>query len=66
MPNVYVEPAADGKYQIEFADGTPTSGPFATQKDAIDAAKKLGHHPLVARVLHLNDKKLPDHWRSAD
>jgi hypothetical protein len=21
--------------------------------------------PLVARVRHLNDKKKPDHWRSA-
>jgi len=36
-----------------------------TQKDAIDWARKQGHNPLVARVRHLNDKKIPDHWRSA-
>jgi hypothetical protein len=27
--------------------------------------KANGHHPLVARVRHLNNKKIPDHWRSA-
>ena len=36
-----------------------------TQKAAIDWAKAEGHHPLVARVWHLNDKKNPDHWRAA-
>jgi hypothetical protein len=66
MSNVYVEPAPNDKYQIEFADGTPAIGPFSTQKDAIDRAKKMGHRPLVARVRHLNDKKIPDHWRSAE
>jgi hypothetical protein len=66
MSNVYVEPAPNGKYQIEFADGTPTKGPFDTQKEAIDIAKKMGHHPLVARVRHLNDKKIPGHWRPAE
>jgi hypothetical protein len=40
-------------------------GTFKTQKDAIDWAKANGYHPLVARVRHLNDKKNPDHWRSA-
>jgi hypothetical protein len=38
---------------------------FGTQHEAIDWAKKNGHHPLVARVRHLNDKRIPDHWRSA-
>jgi hypothetical protein len=38
---------------------------FKTQKKAIDFAKTLGHHPLVARVRHLNDKSKPDHWRPA-
>lgn len=65
MSNAFVEPTPDGKYQIEFADKTPPIGPFDTQKEAIDRAKQLGHHPLVARVRHLNDKKAPDHWRSA-
>jgi hypothetical protein len=36
---------------------------FKTQQEAIDWAKKLGHHPHVARVRHLNDRKNPDHWR---
>ena len=65
MPNVFVEPTADGKYQIEFADHTPSKGPFKTQEEAIQEAKRQGHHPLVARVRHLNDKKKPDQWRSA-
>jgi hypothetical protein len=40
-------------------------GTFRTQREAIDWAKAGGHSPLVARVRHLNDKKRPDHWRSA-
>ena len=36
-----------------------------TQDEAITWAKGQGHHPLVARVHNLNDKKDPDHWRSA-
>jgi hypothetical protein len=26
-------------------------------------AKSEGHSPSVARVRHLNDKRIPDHWR---
>ena len=66
MSNVFIEPTQSGKYQIEFADGTIPFGPFDTQKEAIDRAKKMGHHSLVAHVRHLNDKKKPDHWRSAE
>jgi hypothetical protein len=40
-------------------------GTFKTQKEAIDWARKDGHSPLFARVRHLNDKKIPDHWRAA-
>ena len=36
-----------------------------TQRDAIDWAKEHGHRPLVARVRHENDKRVPDHWREA-
>ena len=36
-----------------------------TQEEAIEWAKANGHTPLVARVLHLNDKKKPDQWRAA-
>lgn len=66
MSNVYIEPTADGKYQIEFDDRRPSVGPFNTQKDAITEAKRMGHRPLVARVRNLNDKKKPDHWRAAE
>ncbi len=64
MANVFIEPIGD-KYQIEHADGTPAQGPYATQKEAIDAAKAGGHHPVVARVRQLNDKQKPDQWRAA-
>jgi hypothetical protein len=37
---------------------------FKTQAEAITWAKGQGHSPHVARVRHLNDKKIPDHWRS--
>jgi hypothetical protein len=36
---------------------------FKTQAEAITWAKGQGHAPHVARVRHLNDKKIPDHWR---
>jgi hypothetical protein len=70
--NVYVEPRPKGR-----REGTPIEDyvvedhkdhvlkVFKTQKDAIDWAKKEGHHPLVARVRHENNKTKPDHWRSA-
>lgn len=32
-------------------------GALDTQKEAIDWAKRTGHHPLVTRVRHVNDKK---------
>jgi hypothetical protein len=72
MANVYVEARPKGR-----AEGTPIDdyvvedradhplGTFKTQHAAIDWAKRNGHAPLVARVRHLNDKKIPDHWRGA-
>jgi hypothetical protein len=72
MPNVYVEARPKGR-----PEGSPIEdfvvedhadhalGTFKTQKEAIDWARKDGHSPLVARVRHLNDKKIPDHWRAA-
>jgi hypothetical protein len=72
MANVYVEARPKGRpegsqitdYVVEdHADHV--LGTFATQKEAIDWAKRQGHSPLVARVRHLNNKKIPDHWRSA-
>ncbi len=35
-----------------------------TQREASTWAKRDGHTPHVARVRHLNDKKIPDHWRA--
>jgi hypothetical protein len=72
MVNVYVEARPKGRpegthiedYVVE-THADQVLGTFKTQKEAIDWATKNGHHPLVARVRHLNDKKIPDHWRSA-
>jgi hypothetical protein len=72
MPNVYIEARPKGRaegthiddYVVEDqADGVLDT--FKTQREAIDWAKSKGHHPLVARVRHLNDKRKPDHWRAA-
>lgn len=72
MPNVFIEPMPKGDtptspthYQIEFAAGAAPVGPFSTQKEAVDEAKKRGHKPLVARV-RKTSKGNADHWRSAD
>lgn len=71
MSNVYIEPMPKGDtpttptgYQIEFQDGSKAAGPFKTQKEAIDEAKRLGHKPLIAHVRNTN-KGNRDHWRSA-
>jgi hypothetical protein len=72
MANVYIEARPKGRpegsaiqdYVVED-HANHELGTFKTQKEAIDWAKAQGHAPLVARVRHLNDKKNPDHWRSA-
>jgi len=73
MANVYIEARPKGRpqgdpitdYVVEdHAD--KVLGAFKTQHEAIVWAKSNKHHPLVARVRHLNNKKIPDHWRSAD
>ena len=71
MANVYVEARPKGRdgdpithYVIEdHADSV--LGTHRTQHEAIEAAKRMGHRPLVARVRHLSDKRIPDHWRQA-
>ena len=73
MANVYVEARPKGRpagdpitdYVVEDHADHVIGGPFRTQHDAIQWAKSQGHHPLIARVRHLNDKKIPDHWRAA-
>lgn len=71
MATVYVEARPKGRpegthiddYVVEnHADHVLAT--TATQKEAIDWAKKNGHSPHVARVRHLNNKKNPDHWRA--
>jgi hypothetical protein len=71
MANVYVEARPKGRlegtaiqdYVVEdHAD--QVLGTFPTQKQAIDWVKARGHSPPVARVRHLNNKKIPDHWRA--
>jgi hypothetical protein len=72
MANVYIEARPKGRpegshiedYVIEDrADHFLQT--FKSQRETIDWTHKQGHHPLVARVCHLNDKNIPDHWRAA-
>ena len=72
MPNVYIEARPKGvphgshieDYVVEdHADHVLAT--FKTQHEAIKWAKDNSHHPLVARVRNLNDKKKADHWRAA-
>jgi hypothetical protein len=72
MANVYIEPRPKARregdpiddYVVEdHADHVLAT--LKTQQEAIEWARRHGHTPLVARVRHLNDKKKPDHWRSA-
>jgi hypothetical protein len=72
MANVYIEARPKGRQESSPIDGYVVEdhvdgvlGTFKMQKEAIDWATGKGHHPLVARVRHLNSKKNPDHWRSA-
>jgi hypothetical protein len=68
MANVYVEGRPAGSTIQDYVVEDHTNhelGILKTQKEAIDWTKAKGHAPLVAPVRHLNDKKNPDHWRSA-
>jgi predicted phosphatase len=73
MANVYVEARPKGRQAHERIDDFVVEDhagdelkSFGTQREAIEWARRNAHHPLVARVRHLNDRKKPDHWRSAD
>jgi hypothetical protein len=73
MANVYIEARPKGR-----ADGSPVEDYVVedhtghalqttpTQREAVFWARQHGHTPLVARVRHLNNKRVPDHWRSAE
>jgi hypothetical protein len=72
MAIVFIEARPKGKPQVtpitdyvveDHADHVLRT--CRTQEEAIEWAHKNGHTSHVARVRHLNDKKKPDHWRSA-
>jgi hypothetical protein len=72
MGAVFIEPRPKGWPQGSHIDDYVVEDhadhvlqTFKSQREAIEWAKSGGHHPLVARVRHLNDKKVPDHWRAA-
>jgi len=72
MANVYVEARPKGRPEgsavIDYVVEDHADNVLATrrtQREAIDWAKAQGHRPLVARVRHLNNKRIPDHWRAA-
>ena len=72
MANVYVEARPKGRPEgspiIDYVVEDHANNVLATrrtQHEAIDWAKAQGHRPLVARVRHLNNKRIPDHWRAA-
>jgi hypothetical protein len=72
MENVYIEARPKGRPEGQRIDDYVVEdhanhelATFGTQVEAIRWAQQRGHHPLVARVRHLNDKKIPDHWRAA-
>jgi hypothetical protein len=51
------------RYVVETA-GDHALHEAHTQEDAIRWAKANHHTPHVARVRHLSDKRVPDHWRA--
>jgi hypothetical protein len=72
MAIVYVEARPKGREGTPIEDyvveeqGDRVLKTFKTQSEAIAWAKSQGHSPHVARVRHLNDKKIPDHWRAVE
>ncbi|WP_029923264.1 hypothetical protein [Nevskia soli] len=71
MATVYIEARPKGRPQGERIDDYVVEDhadhvlhTSRTQEEAIAWAQRNGHHPHVARVRHLNDKKKPDYWRA--
>ena len=72
MSNVFVEPRPKARgegepithYVLELAGDKGIGAPsYASQAEAISAARGLGLTPLVSRV-RTTDKGNPDHWRA--
>jgi hypothetical protein len=72
MAAVYIEARPKGRgehapiedYVVE-TEGDHVLKTTKTQHEAIEWAKKSGHTVHVARVRHLPNKRIPDHWRRA-
>ena len=71
MAKVYVEPRPKGRHESDTIDDYVVEdhadhvlATHKTQHEAIQWARSHDHDPFVARVRHLNDKKIPDRWRS--
>jgi hypothetical protein len=70
MAIVYIEARPKGREESpithfvveDHADNV--LGTFQTQLAAISWAKSNGHSSHVARVRHLSDKRVPNHWRA--
>jgi hypothetical protein len=72
MQNLYIEARPKGRPEGSAVEDFVVEdhadhvlADFKTQGEAIEWARKNNHSPLVARVRHLNDRKIPDHWRAA-
>jgi len=70
MATVFIEPRPRGRQEGTAVDDYVVEDhadhalyAARTQQEAIDWAKQNNHRPHVARVRHLNDKRVPDHWR---
>lgn len=50
-------------HYVIVVGGEELHGTFETQKEAKEFACKRYTEVHVARVRHLQDKKIPDHWR---
>ena len=70
MAIVYIEARPKGREGspitgfVAETEGDHLLGTFTPQDDASLWAKRYGHTPHVARVRHLSDKRVPDHWRA--
>ena len=70
MATVYIEPRPKSAYEhtpidhfVAETEGDQVLGTFKTQEEAISWGKSNGHTLHVARVRHLTNKRIPDHWR---
>ena len=70
MATVFIVPRPKGDnedtpidHYVAETEGDRALGTFKTQEGAIAWGKSNGHTLHVARVRHLPNKRIPDHWR---